>query len=304
VAACLALGATARAGEDAAGRLAAYDSLVRAGRGTKLHAKLEGKGMLGVYSSVEGEFLDFWLTGEPVPGGKPGTQTLEKEKFLGSGKTDSNGVGELEWTPEAPGAYEVEVRVRKGSKYVAIPSTLDVLAAAPDRPLTLVTIEQTLTDLSALTFMRKDEKDIGVAEGAAEALTAISEKHSIVYVTGVEEVSVVKTKDWLKKKGFPRGPVFFWNVSQNAFKGETFKTNTVAKLRSDFPALTSAIGGKTEDANAAVKNGVTSFIVGSADTDLPPESIRMKKWDKVAAAIDRQHEVEALLADLAAPDLE
>src|SRR5205085_2835494 len=118
---------------------------------------------------------------------------------------------ELEWTPEAPGAYEVEVRVRKGSKYVAIPATLDVLAAANDKPLTVVVVEQTLTDLSALTFMRKDEKDIPVAEGAADALTKINEKHGIVYLTGIEEVSLVKTKDWLKKKSFPRGPVFFWN---------------------------------------------------------------------------------------------
>jgi hypothetical protein len=297
----VALGVPALA-DETAGRIAAFDGLVRLGKPVKLRAKLEGKGMLGVYSSVEGESLDFWLTAEPAAGGKPGVATLEAEKFLGGGKTDSSGIGELEWTPEAVGSYEIEARVRKGSKYVAIPAALDVLCAAHERPITLVTIEQTLTDVSSLSFMRKDAKDVTAAEGAAEALTKIADKNHVIYVTGIEEVSLVKTKEWLKLRGFPRGPVFFWNISTQAFSGEKYKTNLVAKLHNDFSGLTSGIGGKVEDVNACLKNGVTAYLMGSADSDAPAEAIRVKLWEKLPAALDRQQEVEKLLADLACDD--
>src|SRR5579871_2180714 len=129
---------------DNTARIAGYDVLVRAGRPAKLRAKFESKGMIG-YSGVENESIDFWLTGEPSPGGKPGTQPLETPRFLGSGRTDANGTGELEWTPEGQGSYEVEARVRKGSSYVASPAPLEVLVAAHDRLLALVAIEGTLT---------------------------------------------------------------------------------------------------------------------------------------------------------------
>lgn len=295
---------TARA-EDTPARLAGYDTLARSGHEVKLRAKLEAKGMIGVYSSVEGEFLDFWLTGEPLKDGKPGLQVLEKEKFLGSAKTDSNGIGELEWAPDdktAAGSFEVEARVRKGSKYVAVPATLDVLLAQHERPLTIVSIEGTLTDFSAVTFMRKDAKDIPVNEGAAQALTALADKHSFVYMTGIEEVSLVKTKDWLKLKGFPRGPVFFWNISTNSLSDEKYKTNLVGRLRADFAGLTSGVGGRTADAVACVKNGVTAYLVACKDSDAPAEAIAVKSWDKLEAAVGRQHAVEAFLADLASTD--
>jgi len=257
--------------------------------------------MLG-YSSVEGEFLDFWITGEPQKDGKPGVQNLEKEKFLGSGKTDSNGFGEVEWTPEgspAPtGSFEVEARVRKGSKYVAVPATLDVLIASPDRPITLVSIEQTLTEVGWTTFMRKDAKDIPVSEGAPAALSTLAESHALVYMTGIEELSLVKTKDWLKLKGFPRGPVFFWNISTNPLSGEKYKTQLVAKLRTDYSSLTSAVGGQIEDADSCIANGVTAYLTGKEDPKAPAEAIKVKSWDKLVAAIERQHQVEKLLAEL------
>ncbi len=302
----VALAGSARA-EDKPARVAGFDSIARAGKAVKLRAKLEGKGMVGVYTSVEGEFLDFWITGEPAKDkeGKPSIQTLEKEKFVGSAKTDSNGFGELEWTPEgnATGGFELEVRVRKGSKYVAVPATLDVLIAAHDRPITLVSIEETLTSMGWSTFMRKDAKEIPANEGAAAALVSLAERHSIIYMTGIEELSLVKTKDWLKLKGFPRGPVFFWNISQNALSGEKYKTQLVSKLRADFSGLTSAVGGQVEDAVACLANGVTAYLVASTDAKAPAESIRVKSWDKLHAAVERQHAVEKQLGDLAAPDL-
>lgn len=299
------LGSRPARADDTPARLAGFDALARNGKAVKLRAKLEGKGMVGVYSSVEGEFVDFWITGEPAKD-KAGMQVLEKEKFIGSGKTDSNGFGEVEWTPEAgaaPGGYEVEARVRKGSKYVAVPATLDVLIAASDRPITLVSIEETLTTMGWTTFMRKDAKDIPANEGAAAALTSLAEKHSVIYMTGIEELSLVKTKDWLKLKSFPRGPVFFWNISTNALSGEKYKTQLVSRLRADFSGLTSGVGGQVEDANACIANNVTAYLVASKDAKAPADSIGVKSWDKLAAAVERQHAVEKLLGELAAPDV-
>jgi hypothetical protein len=303
VAALASVAAPARA-DDTPARLAAQDALARAGKPVKLHAKLESKGLLGVYSSVEGEFLDFWLTGEPSKDGKPGVVVVEKERFLGSAKTDSNGAGELEWTPDekAAGSFEVEVRVRKGSKYVVVPATLDVLIAHHERPLAVVSIEQTLTDLSVVTFMRKEARDIVAADGAAGALTTLANDRAIIYMTGIEEVSLVKTKDWLKLRGFPPGPVFFWNISTNSLSGEKYKTNLLGRLRADFGGLTAGIGGRDEDCNACLKNGITAYLVGAPDGDAPAEAVKVKAWDKLVPAVARQGEVEGLLQDLSSTD--
>lgn len=296
----VALATPARA-EDKAARISAFDVLARTGKATKLRAKIEGKGMLGVYSGLEGENLDFYEVAEPAPGGKPGTQTLEKSKFVGSARTDASGVGELEWTPEAQGSYELEVQVRKGSAYTAVPAPLALLVAARDKPIAIVTIEHTLTEFSATNFMRKDAKDVAASPGAPEALAKLAEAHHLVYLTGIEEVSLVKTKDWLRLRGFPTGPVFFWNISTQSLSGEKYKTEAVNKLHADFASLTIGVGGRDEDVAAFYANGVTAYCVSTSMAEAG-QAIVLKSWDKLPQAVARQHEVEALLADLASKD--
>jgi hypothetical protein len=291
----------ARAGDETPARLSAQDAIVRAGKPAKLRARLEGKGLV-TYSGVEGESVDFWLVAEPLPGGKPGGQTLEKARFLGSGRTDASGWGELEWTPEATGSYEVEVRVRHGSSYVAIPAPLELLVATHERPIAAVIIEHTLTDNSATNFMRKDSKDVAPIDGAADALAKLAEGHEVVYVTGIEDTWLTKTKEWLRLKNFPHGPVFFWDISTQSLSGEKYKTERVNKLRADFPNLTVGIGGRGEDTSAFYANAVTPYLVASTETD-SGFAVVLKTWDKLEGAVARQHEIETQLAELASKDL-
>ena len=92
-------------------KLTGFDALARKGRKVVLKAKLETKGIMGIDPDVKGASLDFFVTQ------KDGAD-LKKPDFLGTGKTNDDGIATVDWKPDAAGRYTVEARVRAPLKYL------------------------------------------------------------------------------------------------------------------------------------------------------------------------------------------
>lgn len=288
--------APARADSKAA-ELRGTDALGRPGRALKLHAKLERKGVLGINPDVKGEPLDFFLVGQD--GG-----ALPETKFIGTGDTDDDGDASLDWTPPGPGQFELEVRVRRGSEYVALPAALIVAVPPPDRAVILVHVDGTVSQATNLQMFRgKANEEIPAVDGAVDVLKTLGQHYQLVYLTDLDESFTVKFRDWLTLRQVPRAPVVFWEVFSRSLSHATYMDQLVSKLRRDLPQITIGVGAQASDAQAYINQGVAGVVFASPPPDdLPDEVLSARRWGDVLGHVALLHRSGALVRDLASKD--
>jgi hypothetical protein len=291
------LGATPARADSKAAELRGTDALGRPGRVLKLHSKLERKGFMGINPDVKGEPLDFYLV---VQDGR----ALEESKFLGTGETDDDGDAMLEWTPPAAGQFELEVRVRRGSTYVALPATLIVAVPPPERGVILVQVDGTVSSATNLQMFRgKANDEIPAVDGAAEVLRTLGQHYQLVFLTDLDESFTTKFRDWLTLRQIPRAPVLFWELFSRSLSHATYMEQLVTKLRRDLPQINVGVGAQPADAAVYVGQGMAGVVLASPPPeDLGDEVLVARRWGEVLVHVTLLHRSHALVADVASKD--
>lgn len=278
------------------GELRATDVLGRPGRSVKLRAKLQRKGFMGINPDVKGEPLDFYLVGEDG-------RALEEGRFLGTGETSNDGDAELEWTPPAAGQFDVEVRVRRGSSYVALPAPLLVAVPAPDRAVILVQVDGTVSQATNLTMFRGKANDqIPVVDGAALALRTLSQHYQLVYLTGLDETFTSKFRDWLTLRQVPRAPVVFWDLFSRSLSHATYMEQLVTRLKRELPQVSVGIGAQPGDGSLFVAQGMAAVVLGASSSELPDEVLGARRWEEALVHVALIHRAGALVREVASRD--
>jgi len=217
------------------------DVLSPEGAKAALEAKLKHEhGLIG----IAGETLEFVLN----------------EKAVGKAQTDSEGVARIEFTPPETGDYVFTVRLAPDSKRVAPPAPLNLCVRKKDQQFFVTDIDGTISDAGNFEFLTKKPEDIQPMKDSPEALQALSKRYTIIYLTGREEMFRHKTKAWLADKGFPVGPVYFWDIQKDEFSAGKYKTELLEKLRKDWPNIVAGAGDQVSDAAAYQANGVKAYI--------------------------------------------
>jgi len=242
------------------------DALVEEGASVRLTAELE---------DAPGETLEFVLDG----------------KVVGGAKTDAKGIARLDYTPMGAGDYVFTVRLGAGSKRTADEAQLLLCVRKKEQEFFVTDIDQTISDAGNIAAWLKSAENIRPVEGSAEALTALSKKYTIVYVTARAKNLRAKTREWLAMKGFPAGPVFFSENMEDSMKAEEYKMQLLAKLKGQWPNMGAGAGDQASDARAYQANGMKAYIHQkpgeSADDEaeerakFPAGTIFFTTWDEL-----------------------
>jgi hypothetical protein len=276
--------------------LGGYDVISRPGRTVTLRAKLESKGMMGINPDVEDEPLDFFLV-------RQDGKDLESPKFVGTGETDDDGLAKLEWKPASAGQYELEVRVRRGSEYVAMPAPVLVSIPPKGRTILLIQIDGTVSTATNLKMFRGTENaEIPAVEGARQTLETLANHYQLVYLTDLERAFTDKFKTWLELREMPRAPILFWDLFERSLSHATYMKKLVAKLHQDFGEATLGIGGVEADGKAFVQNGLVGVVITKSPDDLPLEVIPAARWAEVLQHVTLAHKSNGLLKIASGPD--
>jgi hypothetical protein len=275
-------------------KLTGFDTLARKGRKVTLRAKLETKGMLGIDPDVKGASLDFFIT-------KKDGAELKKPYFLGTGKTNDDGIATTDWKPDATGRFTCEARVRRGSDYSAAPGLILVACPPEGRPIVLVQIDGTVSKATNVKMFRGTENDeIKVEEGSKEMLTLLAEHHQLVYLTDLEVAFTNKFREWLELREIPAAPILFWDIFERSLSHKTYMTKLVARLHKAYPALRAGIGGKSDDGVAFAENGLVGIVISEEkDEELPDTVIEAKTWQHAFAHVLQSHRAAGLVRKLA-----
>ncbi len=143
----------------------------------------------------------------------------------------------------------------------------------------LVFIDGTICDtrsrntlISTPDFYRRDRilADRAVP-GSIECLNALSPKYKIVYIGARPEFTHLYTKEWLEKKGYPKGDIYLAESQANRLQ-----IIEEIKRRFDFIA---GIGDRWDDNELHSEIGCLSIILKEYGG----------KWDTVTARIDQHY---------------
>lgn len=285
----------ARAATDA--EIRCEDALGQAGRTARLRARLERKGLLGINPDVEEEPLDFYLVARDG-------RALAEAAYLGGVETDGDGYAVLEWQPPEPGQYQVEVRVRRGSDYVALPGNLILAAPPAGRPMIVVHLDGTVHQASNLTMFRGTENaQIPAAAGAQAALRLLATHYQLVYLTDLDATFTNKFRDWLQRHDVPPAPVLFWSLFERSLSHETYLTKLLEKLRQDHPDIVVGIGAQPGDGKVFVSHGLGAIVLSaSRPEELVPEALHATSWEQVVAHVAQLHRAATLVGEAAGRD--
>ena len=252
--------------------LAGYDSIALPGEDVTLTAKVETDDSFGVRGDVSDEAVEFVFNGVVV-----------------SAKTGPNGFAKaVAKAPMADGFYPVQVRVKPdSSRSITRSAQGSVLVIAKDAPIAVCDIDNTLADISAVDFLLSTNEKTPVMKGSVEAMTAISARCRVVYLTHRDDYFLIKTKKWLELNKYPDGPVIFGDIPHTSTDPAVYKKKALSAIKAKWPNLLYGFGDKDSDLEAYSSLGMQSFIISEPlPVMIPGAKVQfVKDWHEIMQAL-------------------
>ncbi len=254
-------------------RLQGYDVLARPGDKVVLRAKLESMATPVFHKDIQGGTVYFELDG----------------KVIGSAVTDGQGWADLAYQVSENAGRDLTVMcaLAPGDKYLAEPANILVVIKKNTAPAIVTDIDHTIADVSSAGFLVKSNESVPALSGAPEALTRLSKKYTIIYVTARDDAFMNTTKEWLDLRKFPKGPVFFNDYGGKSMSSRKYKIAEIARLKKRFPNITAGVGDKVGDAEAYLANGMRAVLIGEKmPEDIPEEARFARSWAEVEKLLE------------------
>ena len=186
-------------------------------------------------------------------------------------ETDGEGIARASYAPAAAGDSEFVAELAPVGVSGDLPEPRKLLVACrpPDTPLVVVDLDKTVVATGFETVLVGDPVPM---EQSQQVLAALAGSRTLVYLTHRPDYFSIKSKDWLARHGYPRGPLLLSTVG-GFFQGSgEFKSAMIAGLKKRFTKIEIGIGDKVSDAQAYHDNGLRSFLIFQVPADAPPET--------------------------------
>ncbi len=189
---------------------------------------------------------------------------------LGTRTTDAEGRAFFPLGSLGPGTHRY--RVRSGGEAL-------VKVIPPDAPVFVCDIDNTISRSSAFSPLVLPNASIRPVEGSREALAKIAQSMTILYLTARDHIFAAKTRDWLRQKDFPEGPLYFRRARYLSVPAGKHKSVVLSKLRERFTRIAWGAGDTRADAAAYAENGITPLILRRGT--LPAPAVCVRTWREI-----------------------
>lgn len=248
------------------------DALACPGGEVRIHAEVEWP----IYPP-----LDPPLSGIPVEV-EVGSQRLP------AAPTDASGIVEFPFQVDHTGILPLRASLTTSSRWRSrvVEARLHVLSSS--HPLLICDIDKTISAASHLVATFGPNPILRPIPEAREVLERLSERFQIVYLSARDHMFFEKTRRWLRKHGFPEGPLFlrrirFWSASP-----ERHKELRLAEILHPFSGPKVGIGDRLGDARAYLASGVHPILFGcSAPAELKGKVDEAPTWRDVEMILEK-----------------
>lgn len=255
--------------------LSLSDVVVVNGGQTAIDALSEHNSPLGDVDQLTGVNVEFFA----------GDQTL------GTARTDQGGWAR--WRCHLPdGASSVRARAVVDGQTVEAEG--GVFAWDPKRTIIVCDIDETVSATSYTALLAKGEDDLGSQPlpGAVKAMTDLSKRFNLIYITGRPRFLLNKSRRWLKTNGFPAAPVVTAPTLKEAIRVQKFKGGQIADLQCLSSNLLIGIGNAMTDSEAYAANGLVTLIIDEGDSNrFRSHAIVVRDWEMIGRFFEANREV-------------
>ena len=221
-------------------------------------------------------------------------------KTLATGVTDEEGFAETVFEPPSPGDYSFRIEVPVASEADSWPEVDLLVSCRPgDAPIAVVDLDGTLLPRDFKEVLTGDPQPL---DQACEVLKELARNCTIVYLTHRPECFGPKSKSWLARHGFPRGPMLLSDLSAFVHGNREYKSEALHRLRSRFSAMTIGIGDKFSDMSAYRQNGLRAILIFHLHDpddaeDVREQAERLDKLPEGVQVVKDWAEVRAVLRE-------
>lgn len=200
-------------------------------------------------------------------------------KLFKAAETDENGVAAVSFTPTRPGDYWFGAQVADAglSDRAPAPQKLLIACRAAESPMAVVDMDKTVVASGFHMVLIGDPTPMA---GSSKVLRRLAATRTIVYLTHRPDYFGPKSKQWLRDKKYPPGPVLLSTVSGFLKGSGKYKSEMLRRLQGRFKKIEVGIGDKVSDAAAYHENGLKSFLIIQV-----PEGEDPKPFEKLADEI-------------------
>jgi hypothetical protein len=175
-------------------------------------------------------------------------------------RTDSEGNVAVHFRPPAPGDYWFRLRAYRRDDPNGEPAEAEVLAACrePAAPLCIVDIDHTLSDAGSRVVLLGEPNAIA---GSVAALARVSGRYTVIYLTLRSDYLGRKTRLWLRRQGYPEGPILAAREPKQMFgDNQKYKEGMLEGIRRQFNGPGYGIGDQASDVLAYVHAGLQGVL--------------------------------------------
>ena len=221
------------------------------------------------------------------------------DRLFKAAETDDDGVATVSFTPDQAGDFHFRADVAPAGLPDEPPEPQGLLVACRniDSLMVVVDLDKTVVASGFGAVLIGDPDPM---TGSVDVLERLARTYTILYLTHRPDYFSIKSKKWLKRHGYPPGPVLLSTLT-GFFKGSgSYKTDALRDLRVKFEGLTIGIGDKISDAAAYHDNGLKAFLIvqiPDADDHEPYENLAndlreldnavqvVTSWDQIAKSL-------------------
>ncbi len=248
------------------GRLVAYDSIAAPGQRITLVADLVEEGLF-TQSPLGGEVVVFLLEG----------------RSLGHAMTGGDGRAAKSLVPKAAGVAAVTARLENARRVTAPEATARLFVWDRRRPIVLVA----LAALTARSQRPGEGLPFSFSEGtppnpevrAVDALTALSRRVNLIYLTGADRLDVAGLRGWADHHRLPGGPIVPVRAGPQGLAMELEHWS-----REGWGNIKGGLAGTPDEAKALLAKGLRAVVPPSVSSKekWPDRAIKTKDWSDVA----------------------
>ncbi len=179
---------------------------------------------------------------------------------IGAAKTNADGIARIAQRFESLGLHTVTAELDPAELHSARVPSCELLVAVFEstQRFVVVDLDHTVVDAGLDEVLLGDPDPL---PDAAAVLTDLARQQHVLYLTHRPEFLRSRSKRFLKKWGFPEGPLLMCTLDEWASGSESFKTGELDRLLALFPNITLGVGDRISDGVAYRGNGLDCFII-------------------------------------------
>lgn len=219
-------------------------------------------------------------------------------EIVHTGRTDEDGRLTFRRQFPEPGNYFFEARAEDEVEGVEVkPALFGIYVRPADAPLVIADMDLTLVESGFTRVL------VGMADpydNAANVMRRLVRERdwTPIYLTQRPDYLEPLSKNWLRRNGFPPGPVVPTNLRTLIQGSGRFKTDALRSLMQRYPNVELAVGDKYSDAAAYSANGVSSILIPPIDWDEDDDDYwqdqirQLQQLDQQVQVVQDWHEIE------------